>query len=62
MSREELKNLPDTFFEGEMVIQPTMEKDRITPPGKAIPFVVVFKNLSTQEKHFKIEIVEAPNL
>jgi hypothetical protein len=62
MSREELKNLPGTFFKGDMVIQPIMEKDRITPPGKAIPFVVVFKNLSAQEKQFKIEIVEAPNL
>jgi predicted Zn finger-like uncharacterized protein len=62
MSREELKNLPDTFFKGDMVIQPILEKDRITPPGKALPFVVVFKNLSAQEKQFKIEIVEAPNL
>jgi hypothetical protein len=62
IGREELKNLPDTFFKGIMVIRPKMEKDMITPPGKAIPFMVIFSNLSSQEKQFQIEIVEAPNL
>jgi predicted Zn finger-like uncharacterized protein len=62
IGREELKNLPDTFFKGEIVIRPKTEKEMITPPGKAIPFIVIFKNLSTQPKEFQVEIVEAPNL
>jgi predicted Zn finger-like uncharacterized protein len=62
ISREELKNLPNTFFKGAMMIGPKMEKDMITPPKKAIPFMVVFKNLSTQAKEFQVEIIEAPNL
>jgi predicted Zn finger-like uncharacterized protein len=62
ISREELKTLPEAFFKGEMVIRPKTEKEMITPPGKAIPFMVVFKNLSTQAKEFQVEIVEAPNL
>jgi predicted Zn finger-like uncharacterized protein len=62
ISREELKNLPDAFFKEEMMIQPIMEKDRIAPPGRTIPFMVVFKNLPLQEKQFQIEIIEAPNL
>jgi hypothetical protein len=62
ISPEELKNLPEAFFEGEMVIRPKTDKEMITPPGKAIPFMVVFKNLSATPKEFQIEIVEAPNL
>ncbi|MGA2465016.1 MAG: DUF3426 domain-containing protein [Thermodesulfobacteriota bacterium] len=62
IGREELKNLPGAFFKGEMAIRPKTEKEMITPPGKAIPFMVVFKNLSAQAKEFQVEIVEAPNL
>jgi len=62
ISREELKNLPGTFFKGMIVIRPKTEKEMIASPGKAIPFMVVFKNLSTQAKEFQVEIVEAPNL
>jgi predicted Zn finger-like uncharacterized protein len=62
IGREELKNLPDSFFKGEMVIRPKTEKEINTPPGEAIPFMAIFKNLSTQAKEFQVEIVEAPNL
>jgi serine/threonine protein kinase len=62
IGREELKNLPEAFFKGEMVIRPKMDKEMITPPGKAIPFMVIFKNLSTHAKEFQVEIIEAPNL
>jgi hypothetical protein len=62
LSREELKNLPEAFFKGEMVIRPKTDKDMITPPGKTIPFMVIFKNLSAQAKEFQVEIIEAPNL
>jgi len=62
IGREELKNLPEAFFKGAMVIRPKQEKDMITPPGKTAPFVVVFKNLPAQAKEFQVEIVEAPNL
>jgi predicted Zn finger-like uncharacterized protein len=62
ISREELKNLPEAFFKGEMVIRPKTEKDMITPPGKTVPFMVIFKNLSTQAKEFQVEIIESPNL
>lgn len=62
IGREELKNLPEAFFKGEMVIRPKLDKDMIIPPGKAVPFMVVFKNLSVQAKEFQVEIVEAPNL
>jgi len=62
MGREGLKNLPEAFFKGEMVIRPKQEMDIITPPGKAVPFILVFKNLPVQAKEFQVEIVEAPNL
>ncbi len=62
IGRGELKNLPSDFFSGEMIIQPKTEKEMITPSGKAIPFMIVFKDLPTQAKEFKVEIVEAPNL
>lgn len=62
ISREELKNLPDSFFKGTMMIRPKLEKDMISPPKKAVPFMVVFKNLSTPAKEFQVEIIEAPNL
>jgi hypothetical protein len=62
IGREELKTLPEAFFKGEMVIRPKTEKEMITPPGQAIPFMVIIKNISTQAKEFQVEIVEAPNL
>ena len=62
IGRGELKNLPSDFFSGEMIIQPKTEKEMITPSGKVIPFVVIFKDLPTQAKEFKVEIVEAPSL
>jgi predicted Zn finger-like uncharacterized protein len=62
IGRGELKNLPSDFFSGEMIIQPKTEKEMIAPSGKAIPFMIVFKDLPTQAKEFKVEIVEAPNL
>lgn len=61
LSRGELKNLQASFFKGEMVNEPK-EEEMITPPGKAIPFMVIFKDLSNQAKEFKVEIVEAPSL
>ena len=62
IDREELKDLPEAFFRGEMVIRPRIEEDMIAPPGKAVPFMAIFKNLSTQAEEFQVEIVEAPNL
>ena len=61
IGRGELKNLPSDFFSGEMIIQPKTEKEMIAPSGKAIPFMIVFKDLPTQAKEFKVEIVEAPS-
>ena len=62
IGREELKNLPEDFFKGEMVIRPKTDEDRIVSPGKAAPFMAIFKNLSVQAEEFQVEIVEAPNL
>jgi len=62
IGREELQTLPAPFFKGEMVVRPKTEKEMFAPPGKAIPFMVIFKKLSTQPKEFQVEIVEAPNL
>lgn len=62
IGREELKGLPAAFFNGEMVIQPRKEREMIAPSGKAISFMVIFKNLPSQAKEFKVEILEAPNL
>jgi len=60
--REELKNLPPEFFQGDMVIKPQTEQEMVTPSGKTIPFMVIFKDLSSRAKDFKYEILEAPNL
>ena len=60
--REELKNLPPEFFQGDMVIKPQTEQEMVTPSGKTTPFMVIFKDLSSRAKDFKYEIVEAPNL
>jgi predicted Zn finger-like uncharacterized protein len=62
ISREELNQQPEGFFEGEMTVKPQTNEEMITPPGKASPFMVIFKDLSSQAKDFKYEIVEAPNL
>ena len=60
--REGLRNLPPEFFKGEMLIQPQLAREMIIPSGKDAPFMVVFKDLSSQAKEFKVEITDAPNL
>jgi predicted Zn finger-like uncharacterized protein len=64
ISREDFGKLPPGFFEGEMGMKPQTEKETVTPTDKSIPFMVIFKDkdLSSQAKEFKVEIVEAPNL
>jgi predicted Zn finger-like uncharacterized protein len=62
LGRNELRNFPSDFFSGEMIIEPKTEKEMIASSGKAVPFMVVFKDLPAQAKEFKIEIVEAPSL
>jgi predicted Zn finger-like uncharacterized protein len=57
-----LKSLPLGFFKGEMLIQPQQLKDRVIPTGKEAPFMVVFKDLTSQAREFKVEIIEAPSL
>jgi predicted Zn finger-like uncharacterized protein len=57
-----LKSLPPEFFKGEMLIQPQQPQDLVIPTGKEAPFMVVFKDLTSQAKEFKVEIVEAPDL
>jgi len=62
ISREELKKLPVAFFKGKMLILPKREEDSITPLGEAIPFMVIFKDLSGPAKEFQVEIIEAPRI
>ena len=62
ISRGELNQQPVEFFEEEMVVTPQTQAEMVTPPGKAVPFMVIFKDLPSQAKDFKREIVEAPNL
>jgi len=62
ISREELKKLPVAFFKGKMLILPKREEDSVTPLGEAIPFMVIFKDLSSPAKEFQVEIVEAPRI
>jgi len=62
IGRGDLKNLPPVFFKGEMLIQPQTPKEMIIPSGKDAPFMVIFKDLSSQAKEFKVEISEAPKL
>jgi hypothetical protein len=62
MGRGGLKNLPPDFFKGEMLIQPQTPREMIIPSGKDAPFMVIFKDLSSQAKEFKVEISEAPKL
>ena len=61
IGREELKNLPVAFFKGKMLILPK-EDESITPSGKTVPFMVIFKDLPSQAKEFQVEIIEAPHL
>ena len=62
IGREELKNQPAEFFQGEMVIKPETKQEMVTPPGRTTPFMVILKDPPSQAKEFKVEIVEAPNL
>jgi len=62
IDRTELKQQPIDFFKGDMVIKPPNEEEMRVPPGKAAPFMVIFKDLPSQAKDFKYEILEAPNL
>jgi len=57
-----LKSLPPEFFKGEMLIQPQQPKGMVIPTGKEAPFMVVFKDLTSQAREFKVDIIEAPNL
>jgi predicted Zn finger-like uncharacterized protein len=57
-----LKSLPPEFFKGEMLIQPQQQKDMVIPTGQEAPFMVVFKDLTSQPREFKVEITEAPDL
>lgn len=62
ISREEWKTLPPEFYKGDMILPPKAPRDMIASAGKSIPFMVVFKELPSQAKEFKVEIVEAPIL
>src|SRR4030042_352054 len=62
IGRGELNQQPEEFFKEEMVVKPQTKEEMVTPPGKAAPFMVIFKDLPSQAKDFKYEIVEAPNL
>jgi hypothetical protein len=57
-----LKSLPPEFFTGEMLIQPQQPQGMVVPTGKEAPFMVVFKDLTSQAREFNVEIIEAPNL
>jgi hypothetical protein len=57
-----LKSLPPEFFEGEMLIQPQQPQGMVILTGKEAPFMVVFKDLTSQAREFKVDIMEAPNL
>jgi predicted Zn finger-like uncharacterized protein len=62
IGRGELNQQPEEFFKEEMMVKPQTKEEMVTPPGKAAPFMVIFKDLPSQAKDFKYEIVEAPNL
>ncbi len=62
ITREELKQEPAEFFQGEMVIEPPTKQSMVTPSGKTTPFMVIFKDPPSQAKEFKVDIIEAPNL
>jgi predicted Zn finger-like uncharacterized protein len=63
IGREELRNLiPSLSHKGEITIPPQTAKEKEAPPGKAIPFMVVFRDIPEEAKEFKVEILEAPSL
>jgi len=62
LSSENLMGLPSDFFTGEMAITPKTEGEMNVPSGRMTPFIVIFKDVPTQAKEFKVEVVEAPNL
>ena len=62
IGRGELKKQPVGFFKGDMVIKPQTKEEMMVPSGKATAFMVIFKDLPSQAKDFKYEILEAPNL
>ncbi len=62
ISREDLKNLPESFFKGPLILWPKTANEAVSTPGKAIPFIVLFKSISAQAKEFQVEILEAPTL
>ncbi len=62
IGREELRNLFSSLSKGEIAIQPQTAKEKEVSPGKAIPFMVVFRNIPEEAKEFKVEILEAPSL
>ena len=62
IGRAELKKQPIDFFKGDMVIKPSTKEEMRVPPDKDAPFMVIFKDLPSQAKDFKYEILEAPNL
>ena len=62
LSREDLKKLPPGFFESGAGIKPPAEKETMVPADKSISFMVIFKDVSSQAKEFKVQIAEAPNL
>jgi hypothetical protein len=62
VGREELKKQPVDFFRGEIVVKPPTKEEMRVPSGKAAPFMVIFKDLPSQAKDFKCEIIEAPSL
>jgi predicted Zn finger-like uncharacterized protein len=62
IGRDDLKDLPASFFKGPLIVWPKTENEMAAAPGKAVPFIVLFKSLSMQAKEFQVEILEAPNL
>ncbi|MGB9628463.1 MAG: DUF3426 domain-containing protein [Thermodesulfobacteriota bacterium] len=62
IGREALRNLLPSLSKEEIAIHPQTVKEKEVPPGKAVPFMVVFKNIPEEAKEFKVEIVEAPSL
>jgi predicted Zn finger-like uncharacterized protein len=62
LSREDIKKLPPGFLEGGVGIKPQAEKETILSPDKSIPFMVIFRDLSSQAKEFRVDFVEYPNL
>jgi hypothetical protein len=62
IGREELRKQSIDFFQEGRMIKPQTGEEMTVPPDKATPFMVIFRDLPSQAKEFKVEIVEAPNL